>query len=96
MNPAYVSFSRRLGRAFVFLYTVIWGVVNDRIHSLVVRVSSVLFGGRAFDPWAGTDIYVPAMLRSEYLLANKGYAQHEWRPLILIVSLGLAVLEANL
>ena len=28
-------------------------------------------------PGRGTDIYVPAMLRSKYHLANKGYARHQ-------------------
>ena len=32
-------------------------------------------GGRLFKSWVGTGIYVPAMLRSGYLLANKGYAR---------------------
>ena len=47
-------------------------------HSSVVRAPVFQSGGRAFKPWAGTDMYVPAMLRSEYLLANKGYARHEF------------------
>ena len=29
-------------------------------------------------PGRGKDIYVPAMLRSKYHLANKGYAQHQF------------------
>ena len=32
-----------------------------------------------FEPMAGTDIYAPAMLRSEYLLASKGYTRHDFR-----------------
>ena len=46
-------------------------------HSSVVRASVVYSGGCAFEPWAGTDIYVPAIWGQQYPLANKGYAGHE-------------------
>ena len=31
-----------------------------------------------FEPWAGTDIYVPAIWGQQFPLANKGYAWHEF------------------
>ena len=50
----------------------------NKLHSSVVRAPVFQSDIHAFEHWAGTDIYVPAMLRSEYLLANKGYARHKF------------------
>ena len=58
--------------------------MSVHLQFAIIRVLVTVVSWRLvpFEPWAGTDIYVPAKLRSEYLLANKGYVRHEIKKII--------------